>query len=330
MPPSIAPLLVIMNAIKSARDREMNSSPSNYSFNEIDNKEKKTSSNSHAYILLAFCLFFILMLITNTFLSKRYSSYSHEYQYILFFSHAQPEFKDHLYKEGFCATEKCSYISLISKLEFWQLNQFIDEKGYLDPQYAKYNVKTQDELMPFIKPVLTVDDNENWQLEKFARYGLGQEAISALYSDNVLTHGEIGILEAKIELMPSENIFLNAAISLYGNAPKIKAFIERIPRSQLLVKDEEEFGKIVEEHILTTYSKYGVFDDYEDFLTESSRRQKYIISRINDMQSDYLTGLLNEFNSDGFLSEGEVKILSVAFVKENQKLESMSKNSSNG
>lgn len=329
MPPSIAPLLV-MNAIKSARDREMNISPSNYSFNEIDNKKKNTYSNAHGYILLAFCLFFILMLISNSFLSKRYSSYSHEYQYILFFSHAQPEFKDHLYKEGFCATDKCSYISLISKLEFWQLNQFIDEKGYLDSQYAKYNVKTQDELMPFIKPVLTVDDNENWQLERFARYELGQEAISALYSDNVLTQGELDILEAKLELMPSENIFLNAAISLYGNTPKLKAFIEHLSQSQLLVKDEEEFEKIVKEHILTTYAKYGVVDGYEDFLTESSGRQKYIISRINDMQSDYLTGLLNDFNSDGFLSDGEAKILRVAFVKENQKLEAMSKNSSNG
>lgn len=315
MSANIVPLLIAINSNQSARDRDMNISSSNYSFNDIDNKKK----NTYAYILLALFAFFISMNIANLFLSIRYSKYSDEYQYILFFSHSQPEFKEHLYKKGFCLTERCNYISL-SKLNFWKLKKIIDENGYLEAQYAKYNVKTQDELMPFIKPVLTVDDNKNWRLETFARYDLGQEAISALYSDNVLTQGEFDILEAKLKLMPSKNFFLNAAISLYGNAPKIKAFIEHLPQSKLLVKDEEEFEKIVKEHILTTYSKYVVVQDYKDFLTESSLRQKYIISRINNIQSNYLTELLNEFNSDGFLSEGEVKILRAAFFTENQKL----------
>jgi len=320
MSANFVPLLIILNSIQSSRDRDMNISPSNYSSNDIDNKKKNTYLIAYIYISLALSAFLILMNIANLLLSTRYSQYSHEYQYILFFSHSQPEFKEHLYKKGLCVTEKCNYISL-SKLNFWKLKKIIDENGYLEAQYAKYNVKTQDELMPFIKPVLTVGDNKNWRLEKFARYDLGQEAISALYSDNVLTQGEFDILEAKLELMPSKNFFLNAAISLYGNEPKINAFIQHFPQSTILVKDEKEFEKIVKEHILTTYSKYGVVEDYEDFLIESSPRQNYIISRINNMQSDYLTGLLNEFNSDGFLSKGEERILSAAFFKENQKLE---------
>ena len=272
--------------------------------------ERECKENRNMLIVAA-CLFlaFITAMFSSLYLFRNYYSSDVEYDYVKRVQLFHPEFTQYLIDEGYLSS-KSSYLDM-DKYDFWHISTYIRDKDYMTPYYIKYGVETYEELTPLIEPKVEKDSYMKSRLDIFVEAGLGRDVVAFLNSDGFVTQGEWNILEAKRQKTPSLDKILESGLALYGNLPAIKAVTDPLLAQQaaIWVRDTPPILQLLEQHVLTEYSKYQPEDDYTYFLRPALSFQRIDREKLIALNDVDLNAMYKDFMRDTVLTQGEYTLL---------------------